>query len=130
MSSEFRPGLYKHYKGPLYYALGLVTHHDTRNPMVVYFSQEKEIVTVRPLRGWEIASNPTSAAGLPIADTDGWLDRVVVFEVAGEVGRPWSPAKTTVPRFEFVRPMTPDEADCATAILGNTFVAGMLGKAL
>lgn len=63
MSTRFKLGTYKHYKGDLYTAVGLVTHHETRLPMVVYISHKKGCINVRPLNGW-------------IDDPDGWLDEV------------------------------------------------------
>ncbi len=59
----FRPGLYRHYRGGTYNALALVTHHETRAPMVIYVSLTYGTVNVRPLHGWE-------------GDRDGWLDPV------------------------------------------------------
>lgn len=58
---DFRPGLYRHYKGGLYSALFLVTHHETREPMVVYTSHTYGGLNVRPLTGWQ-------------GDWDGWSD--------------------------------------------------------
>lgn len=46
--SEFKPGLYDHYKGGKYVALMLVQHHDTREHYVVYVSQTKGTVNIRP----------------------------------------------------------------------------------
>lgn len=63
--AAFVPGLYRHYKGGLYTALGLVTHHETRQPMVKYVSHTYGGENVRPLYGWE-------------TDRDGWSDPVVV----------------------------------------------------
>lgn len=57
--AEFRPGLYKHYKGGLYSALGLIIHHETRRPMVKYVSHTYGGESVRPLIGWP-------------RDPDGW----------------------------------------------------------
>jgi len=48
----FHPGLYRHYKGGLYVALGLVMHHEKRMPMVHYVSREHGSSNVRPLVGW------------------------------------------------------------------------------
>lgn len=47
--SDFKPGLYRHYKGGLYTAIGLVTHHGTREPMVLYVSLSRGGLNVRPL---------------------------------------------------------------------------------
>lgn len=63
MRGEFRPGVYRHYKGGLYTALFLVTHHETREPMVVYVSHEKGHMNCRPLNGWS-------------SDSDAWNDAV------------------------------------------------------
>jgi hypothetical protein len=57
----FKPGLYRHYKGGLYTALCLVTHHDSRQPMVLYTSLTYGGTNVRPLVGW-------------VGDPDGWFD--------------------------------------------------------
>jgi len=57
----FKPGLYQHYKGGLYSALFLLTHHHTRKPMVVYTSLAYGGVNARPLVGWP-------------GDEDGWFD--------------------------------------------------------
>jgi hypothetical protein len=65
MSEDFRPGLYRHYKGGLYTALGLITHHDKRLPMVKYVSHTYGGENVRPLHGWP-------------EDPDGWFVPVVV----------------------------------------------------
>jgi hypothetical protein len=59
----FTPGVYQHYKGGMYTAVGLVTHHETRQPMVLYFSHHNGTYNVRPLNGWE-------------GDADGWNDHV------------------------------------------------------
>lgn len=61
--AAFRPGLYRHYKGGLYTALGLVTHHEKRAPMVLYVSHTYGGANVRPLIGW-------------LGDADGWNDFV------------------------------------------------------
>lgn len=46
---EFRPGLYKHYKGALYEALHLARlSEDREKEVVVYYSVEKKQVWVRP----------------------------------------------------------------------------------
>ena len=34
--TEFRPGLFQHYKGQFYHALMLVCHHETRVKHVIY----------------------------------------------------------------------------------------------
>ena len=60
---KFRPGNYKHYRGGTYTALGLVKHHETRKPMVLYVSHANGTLNVRPLK--------------PMAgDSDAWDDWV------------------------------------------------------
>jgi hypothetical protein len=59
----FRPGLYQHYKGPSYTALGIVEHHETHLPYVLYVSHTTGKVKFRPL-------NPV------LGDPDGWADWV------------------------------------------------------
>lgn len=73
----FQPGLYAHYRGGLYTAVGLVRHHASGLPMVRYVSHEHATENVRPLFGWE-------------GDADGFLDRV---EHEGKL----------VERFKFIR---------------------------
>lgn len=48
---SFRPGLYRHYKGGLYIALFLCSHHETGETFVAYVSQEHLDSGVR-LREW------------------------------------------------------------------------------
>jgi hypothetical protein len=64
-AANFKPGLYRHYKGGLYTALFLVTHHETRLPMVLYISHTYGGANVRPLIGWQ-------------DDQDGWLDIITI----------------------------------------------------
>ena len=59
--ASFKPGLYQHYKGNAYVALCLVTHHETRLPMVLYISLVYGSTNVRPLIGWP-------------GDEDGFID--------------------------------------------------------
>ncbi|HMI84858.1 MAG TPA: DUF1653 domain-containing protein [Polyangiaceae bacterium] len=60
-------GLYKHTKsGGLYTVLGLVRHHETGNPMVVYYSHGHGSVSTRPLYGF---------VGPRCSDPDGFADR-------------------------------------------------------
>ena len=61
--STFKPGLYRHYKGGLYYAVLLAEHHETREPCVVYASVEHGTMNVRP---WAKEGE------------DSWTDRVHV----------------------------------------------------
>lgn len=72
----FKLGVYRHYKGGMYTALMLVSHHDTRQDMVVYMSHEKHSINCRPLVGWT-------------TDPDGWND---IVEHEGRIVR----------RFEYV----------------------------
>lgn len=58
-NANFQPGLYRHYKGGLYTAVALVTHHETNRPMVLYVSHTYGGLRVRPLDGWP-------------GDPDGW----------------------------------------------------------
>jgi hypothetical protein len=64
-AAEFKLGLYEHYKGGRYSAIALVTHHETRAPMVLYVSHTYGGVNVRPLVGWT-------------GDADGFVDTVSV----------------------------------------------------
>lgn len=79
---DFKPGLYRHYKGGLYTAICIVTHHETRDPMVLYVSHTYGGLNVRPLHG------------MP-GDEDAWSDKV---EVDG----------VSTPRFEFVGDLPSD----------------------
>jgi len=89
---DFKPGLYKHYRGGLYSAICLVTHHETRHPMVLYVSHTYGGMNVRPLRGW-------------VGDGDGWLDEV---EVGAGPGESQPPYVKMVPRFEFIGDLPSD----------------------
>lgn len=72
---SFRPGKYTHYKGGHYAALMLVRHHETREPMVVYVSEEKGNVQVRELR--QPAEGKQSRAYYEGIETiDAWTDIV------------------------------------------------------
>ena len=72
---DFKFGTYRHYKGDLFTAIGLVTHHETRQPMVLYVSHKKGCVNCRPLRGWRSSGHNTTAEQLA-HDPDGFLDPV------------------------------------------------------
>lgn len=74
----FLPGIYRHYKGGLYRAIGLVAHHETREPWVLYVSLERGTMNVRPLAG----------------EGDAWTDHV--WPGAGAHGN------ASVPRFSLV----------------------------
>jgi len=63
--AEFKLGTYEHYKGDLYTAIDMVTHHETRLPMVLYVSHLKGCVNCRPLHGYE-------------GDRDGFCDPVTI----------------------------------------------------
>lgn len=63
----FDPGLYRHTKsGGLYTALGVVRHHETGGPMVIYYSHTHGSVSTRPLYGF---------VGPRCADPDGFAER-------------------------------------------------------
>lgn len=50
---NIRPGRYRHYKGNDYQVLGLATHSETLEPMVVYRALYGEYgVWVRPAKMW------------------------------------------------------------------------------
>lgn len=69
--NAFKPGLYRHHKGGLYTAVCLVTHHETREPMVLYVSHQYGGMNVRPLNGWAAAGDRGKCE-----DTDAWNDLV------------------------------------------------------
>jgi hypothetical protein len=49
----FKPGLYRHTTtGGLYTVEALVTHHETRLPVVLYTSHKYGGRSIRPLLGW------------------------------------------------------------------------------
>ena len=53
MTEEIRPGRYRHFKGKEYQVLGLATHSETLEPMVVYrplYGEGK--LWVRPAAMW------------------------------------------------------------------------------
>lgn len=50
---QFKPGIYRHYKGKKYLALGVAKHSETLEELVVYISlyeNETSQIWVRPLR--------------------------------------------------------------------------------
>ncbi len=52
--SEIKPGKYRHYKGNLYEVIGLASHSETLEPMVVYRALYGEGgLWVRPAEMWE-----------------------------------------------------------------------------
>jgi hypothetical protein len=59
--TAIKPGLYEHYRGGRYTVIGMATHHETRQPMVLYVSHTYGGLNVRPLY---------AMAG----DLDGWLE--------------------------------------------------------
>lgn len=92
MTTEFKPGLYRHTKtGGMYTAIGLVTHHETRQPMVLYVSHKYGGSNVRPLDGWP-------------GDPDGWRDQV---EIPGERQGDMHTIEQ-VPRFTFIGDLPSD----------------------
>ena len=53
MTEEIKPGKYRHFKGKEYEVLGLATHSETLEPMVVYRALYGEGgVWVRPAQMW------------------------------------------------------------------------------
>lgn len=91
-NEPFLTGVYRHYKGGLYTALMLVTHHETREPMVLYVSHTTGTVTVRPLRPMHVVSVGGSERHV---DPDAWSDwvehegkRVARFEYVESTGAP------------------------------------------
>ena len=98
MSDEIKCGLWKHYKGVLYSVIGTATHHETRQPMVLYVSHTYGGLNVRPVRGWEC--NDKIDPGC-CQDTDGWLDTVTVPDDDNHTFR-----KTA--RFTYIGPLPSD----------------------
>lgn len=50
---EFKPGIYQHYKGNKYIALGVAKHSETLEELVVYitlYDNEQSKIWVRPLK--------------------------------------------------------------------------------
>lgn len=70
---SFQVGNYRHYKGGTYTALALVTHHETREPMVLYVSHTTGTLTVRPLNPMHIVSVGGHERYI---DPDAWNERV------------------------------------------------------
>lgn len=48
-AKNFQTGVYRHYKGPLYRALGVVNHSETLEEMVYYQKLDDGSYWVRPL---------------------------------------------------------------------------------
>lgn len=82
------PGLYRHIKsGALYTVLGLVRHHETGKPMVLYYSHGHGTLSTRPLHGFATSR---------CSDPDGFAER---FELLNEPRRapdPESPGVSAV----------------------------------
>lgn len=50
---EIKPGKYQHFKGNLYEVIGIATHSETREPMVVYKALYGDgVLWVRPAAMW------------------------------------------------------------------------------
>lgn len=67
-TSEFKPGVYQHYKGGYYLALGLVTHHET-GEMFVKYAALRGPEDKKPHRGEEIREYASQGK-------DSWIDLV------------------------------------------------------
>ena len=53
MVAEVKPGIYRHYKGSLYEVIGIASHSETLEPMVVYRALYGEHnLWVRPASMW------------------------------------------------------------------------------
>lgn len=79
---QVTPGLYRHIKsGGLYTVFGLIRHHETGRPMVVYYSHAHGSVSTRPLQGF---------GGPRCADPDGFEGRFIpiIIDRPGSVGEP------------------------------------------
>lgn len=49
-NSQFVPGIYRHFKGHIYRALGIARHSETLEPLVVYTNiNDNSEIWVRPL---------------------------------------------------------------------------------
>jgi hypothetical protein len=81
--SNFKPGLYRHYKGGVYTAIQLVRHHEKKEPYVVYLSMNNGRMY---LREW----------CTPGADS--WADMVQYRDTFGNL------TGEVVPRFKFLSP--------------------------
>jgi hypothetical protein len=78
---QITPGLYRHIKsGGLYTVFGLVRHHETGTPMVVYYSHQHGSVSTRPIHGF---TTPRCS------DPDGFVERfALITDRPGSVGQP------------------------------------------
>jgi hypothetical protein len=81
---EFKPGIYRHYKGGQYVALALARHHEAGEPMVVYVCCERGTVSVRE---WDSPGK------------DSWCDILKSVPVG-----PMGSSPKDMPRFEYVGP--------------------------
>ncbi len=68
--SEIKPGqIYRHYKGNLYGVIGVATHTETEEQMVIYFQIYGDgKVWVRPLSMWEEIVNGMPRFKLEVED--------------------------------------------------------------
>jgi hypothetical protein len=83
---DFKPGTYKHFKGGVYTALGLVTHHHNRRPMVKYLDKDGT-ENVRPLEAWP--EDPSGWTDI-VETVDGHVQRFELVEArAGLIGPVW-----------------------------------------
>ena len=85
MDSSFRPGVYRHYKGGLYYAMTLAWANEVSDPrelVVVYLSLTTGAWHTRPYSS---------------STYDAWTDRV-------QIRSPERPQVYSVRRFQFVGP--------------------------
>jgi hypothetical protein len=62
----FKPGVYRHFKGDTYRAMGLITHHHTRRPWVKYFDKDGT-ENMRPLE----SSPEDSSAWTDVVEHEG-----------------------------------------------------------
>lgn len=81
-ASEFKPGIYQHYKGGFYIALFLVSHHENGELFVVYISTDHKTTKIR-----EYAT----------PGKDSWTDQMSI---------PYSGTNSDriVPRFRYIGP--------------------------
>lgn len=84
MDEEFKPGIYRHYKGGMYTALQIVKHHETGEKFVMYVSHTHGSVHIREWR---------------TPGTDSWTDFVEVQTARGR-----ELASDNHKRFQYVGP--------------------------
>ena len=74
MSDCIKPGKYRHYKGNEYRVIGMATHSETLEPMVVYQALYGEMgIWVRPAHMWNelVEVNGTSVLRFaPVEDAE------------------------------------------------------------